>query len=184
MNEQINLTDSVQASVVARNGLVEDHAAPELTYTFEAYDRHGKLKWREEFKNLVTTVGKNDILDKYFQGSGYTAAWFLGLINSSGYSAVAAGDTAASHAGWTETSAYTAATRPAVSWAAAAAGSKSASAAVSFTINATVTIKGAFLISNDTKGGTTGVLYSCGAFAADRALVNTDILNVNVTVNG
>src|SRR4051812_26948682 len=32
-----------------------------------------RRQWREVFHNLVTTEGKNDILDKYFKGSSYTA---------------------------------------------------------------------------------------------------------------
>ena len=49
-----------------------------------------------------------------------------------------------------------------------------------FSINATVTVGGAFLISNNTKGGTTGVLFSAADFQSpgDRAVVNGDIINV------
>lgn len=41
--------------------------------------------WRDGFRNLVVTGGKNDNLDKYFAGSGYTAAWYLLLIGTTGY---------------------------------------------------------------------------------------------------
>jgi hypothetical protein len=96
---------------------------------------------------------------------------------------VAAGDTSASHAGWTESTAYSNGTRPAPSWGAAAAGSK-ASTATAYNINGTDTIKGAFLITNSTKGGSTGVLYSAGLFSGgDRAVVNGDTLNVTYTAS-
>jgi hypothetical protein len=54
-----------------------------------------------------------------------------------------------------------------------------------FSINATTTVGGAFLISNNTKGGTTGVLFSAADFAApgDRAVVNGDTLNVTITLS-
>lgn len=143
----------------------------------------GRPKWVDRIVNLVTTVGKNDLLDKYLAGSSYTAAWYLGLIDSGSYSAVAAGDTAASHAGWTESSAYSAGTRPAPSWGAASGGSK-ASTATAFSINAAATIKGAFLISNSTKGGTSGILYSCGLFSGgDKVVGNGDTLNVTYTAS-
>jgi hypothetical protein len=53
----------------------------------------GELKWEDGFDNLVTTEGKNDIIDKYFKGSAYTAAWYLGL---KGTGSAAVGDTLAS----------------------------------------------------------------------------------------
>jgi hypothetical protein len=58
----------------------------------------------------------------------------------------------------------------------------SASVAV-FSINATTTIAGAFLTSDNTKGGTTGVLFSVANFQApgDRAVVSGDTLNVTYT---
>ena len=61
-----------------------------------------ETKWVESFHNVVCTAGKNDLLDKYFAGSGYTAAWYMGLISSVSYSAVSAADTMASHSGWRE----------------------------------------------------------------------------------
>jgi hypothetical protein len=57
--------------------------------------------------------------------------------------------------------------------------SNSASVAV-FSINGTVTVAGAFLTSNNTKGGTTGILFSASDFQSpgDRAVVSGDTLNV------
>jgi hypothetical protein len=81
--------------------------------------RDGEVIWTDTIPNLVTTVGKNDALDKYLAGSAYTAAWFLGLIDSTSYTAVAAGDTAASHAGWTENAGYSQGARPTAAWSAA-----------------------------------------------------------------
>lgn len=105
-----------------------------------------------------------------------------GLIDNAGFSAVAAADTAASHAGWAESTAYSNGTRPAATWSAAASGQIAPSAASAFNINAAATIKGAGVISNNTKGGTTGTLYSAGAFAANRGVDTGDTLNVSLTL--
>jgi len=181
--EKMNARDALGAGI-GRLGFNGEMVNPVGTYTIECRDADGNIKWSETIHNLVTTVGKNDMLDKYLSGSAYTAAWYLGLISSTGYSALSAADTAASHAGWTESTAYSEATRPAPSFSAASAGSKTTSAAVAFSMNATVTIKGCFLISNNTKGGTTGILFSEGLFTGgDRSLVSGDALNVTYTLS-
>ena len=149
-------------------------------YVFEAFDKDGNLKWREEVDNLVTTVGMNDMLDKYYAGSSYTAAHYLGLAGSG---TKAAGDTMSSHAGWSEVTGYAAATRPAITWSAASSGSKAASGATSFSINATVTVAGAFIATDSTKSGTTGVLVGVTDFAAPRSLASGDTLNVTPTAS-
>ena len=153
-------------------------------YDVECFDKNGNLKWSDTFYNIVTTVGLNDSLDKYFKGSGYTATWYLGLTDSS--PTVAAGDTMSSHAGWTEDQNYSEGARQTIhsNLGTPAAGSvdNSASKAV-FSINATTTIGGAFLTTDSTKGGTTGTLYGVAAFTeGDRAVVNGDTLNVTVTL--
>lgn len=145
----------------------------------------GVEKWRTPWKpNLVVNVGLKDMNDKYFLGSGYTAAWFLGLYGASASNNPAAGDTAASHAGWTEVTAYSQATRPACSFAAATTADPSvisnSGSPAAFSINGTATVGGAFLISNSTKGGTTGILFSAADFQApgDRSVVNGDTINL------
>jgi len=179
-SERIQALD-VGGANVGRDVAMHEDALLRGEYRVTCVGADGAPKWTDTIHNLVTTVGKNDLLDKYLAGSAYTAAWYLGLIDSGSYSGVAAGDTSASHSGWTESTAYSNGTRPAPSWGAASGGSK-ASTATGFSINASATIKGAFLIGNSTKGGTTGVLYSCGLFSGgDKAVGNGDTLNVTYT---
>lgn len=181
--EKANAVTAVAAAVAM--GLAQmEQAHADGHYVVECRDAAGNLKWTDEIHNLVTTVGKNDALDKYLAGSAYTAAWYMGLIDSTSYTAVAAGDTAASHAGWQESSAYSQANRPTAAFSAASGGSKSLSSALTFSINGTATIKGCFLISNATKAGTTGILYSAGLFTAgDKAVQSGDTLNVSYTAS-
>lgn len=151
-------------------------------YEIECRDKNGNLKWVEKITNLVTTEGLNDSLDKHLKGSNYSAAWYLGLTGAS--PVFAAGDTMASHAGWTEVTAYSESTRPALVFGSVAAGSVNNSASkASYTVNADNTqIGGAFTVANNTKGGTSGVLYGGGAFAGgNKTLSNGDTLNVTIT---
>jgi len=152
-------------------------------YRFECYDRNGNLKWVEEVPNIVVNVGLNDVLDKYFKGSTYTAAHYVGLVDNASFSAYAAADTMSSHAGWSESTAYSNANRPTLTLGTVASQSVDNSASkAAFNINATATIKGAFVTTNNTKGGTTGTLYGAASFASTRAVENGDTLNVTCTL--
>jgi hypothetical protein len=156
-------------------------------FTVQCFDSEGNLKWTEENHNLVVNVGLKDMNDKYFSGSSYTAAWYIGLYGAAASNDPAAGDTMASHAGWTEVTAYSETERPQANFGAATTAdpsviSNSSSVAV-FSINGTTVVGGAFLTSDDTKGGTTGTLFSASDFAApgDRAVVSGDVINVTYT---
>lgn len=149
----------------------------------ECFGADGVLKWREEYDNLIVTAGLNKILDACFKTGLTTPAWYVGLVDNAGWTAYAAGDTMASHAGWAESTAYSNANRPTFTPGTISAGSvdNSASKAV-FNINATATIRGSFLADNNTKGGTTGTLYGEGDYSAARSVISGDTLNVTVTL--
>lgn len=124
-------------------------------------DKDGNLVWTRTIENLVTTQGLNALLDTLFDASGYTASWFAGLVSDSDFSAYAAGDTLASHAGWTEFTDYTG-NRKAITWGAAAAGVIASSSIGTFTADDTGTVKGLFVTSAET--GTSGILFAEGNF--------------------
>ena len=141
----------------------------------------GQIKWVEEVDNLVVTAGRNDILDKYYKGSTYTAAHYVGLKSAG---AVNAADTMASHAGWTEVTVYDEAVRATITWGTPASGSVDNSAAVDvFTMSDTVTVAGAFVTTVNTKGGTTGTLVGAADFSVSRSVIDNDVLEVTVTAS-
>jgi hypothetical protein len=173
------------AAAVALGADAGEQLEAKGVYIARCYDKDGNLKWEDTIRNVVTTVGKNDLLDKYLAGSAYTASFFLGLISNVSFTGnPVAGDTMASHSTWTESQNYSQAARPTAAWAAAGAGAKALSSSLTFSINATDTIKGAFLATNSTKGGTTGILFSAGLFTGgDKPVQNTDTLQVSYSLS-
>ena len=156
---------------------VENH------WIIECLDKDGKLKWKEEFDNLVTTEGLNALLNNSFNAAAGSVAWYVGLVTGPGSGTTfAAGDTLASHAGWTEANPYSG-NRPAWTKNGAASGGamSNSSSKASFAITGSATIAGAFLASVNT--GTTGTLYGEGDFSADRSVINGDTLNVQVDLS-
>ena len=133
------------------------------------------------------------MLDMALAGTGYTVVGpYMGLISSVSYTAVAAGDTMTSHAGWLEAGGTNAPTytgnRKTAVWSAATAGGKALSAALSYAITGTGTVKGAFMVFGTgavaTKDDTNGVLWSAGTFTTgDKATVNGDTLNVSFSTS-
>lgn len=164
-------------------------ASAKGVYTMQCFDKDGNLKWKAECPNLVVNGGLQDMNNKYFLGSAYTATWYIGLYGSGASNSPAAGDTMSSHIGWTEVVPYSQATRPACTFgtpttANPSVATNSASPAV-YSINATSTVGGAFLVSDNTKSGSTGTLYSASDFTSpgDRSVVSGDTLNVTYTLS-
>lgn len=178
--EQSQAQDSVIASSVLRSSGFDSASAGGI-YTVVCTGADGIEKWSDTFHNLVVNEGLQDMNSKFFLGSGYTAAFYLGLITGPGSATTyAATDTLASHS-WTENTNY-AGNRKAVTFGAATTASPSVisnSALPSvFAINTNAqTIAGAFLCTVDT--GTSGILFSAGDFTiGDKFVDSGDTLSV------
>jgi hypothetical protein len=155
-------------------------------FAVECRDAEGNLKWTEEFPNLVVNAGLQYANTQVFKGVTYTATWYMGLVNGPGAgNTYLAANTMASHAGWTENVAYTQSARPTMAFGTASTADPSViatSSPVVFTMNASATIAGAFVTTENTKSGTTGTLFSVGNFTVgDRGVVSGDTLNVTYT---
>jgi hypothetical protein len=188
--------EKTKATDVVSSGLTCNTKAGEAAqatgkYHVECHDKDGNLKWTAESKNLVVNAGL-----RYMAGSALTSVtqittWYLGLYGAAASNTPAAGDTMASHAGWTEIAPYSNATRVVATLATATTANPSvvtntASPAV-FNINATATVGGAFLTSSSPKtpnsGFDAGTLFSAADFGSpgDRSVVSGDTLSVTYT---
>ena len=189
-SEKVDAQDSAGVTLI-RGGNADEQVNITGSYEVKCLDAEGNLKWEDSIKNLVVTVGKNDLLDKYFSGSAYTAGWYMGLVDNASFSAYAAGDTLASHAGWLEFLDYTisgsSTNRATPSWGSASAGSK-ATTATTFTISGSGTVLGALMCTtqarNTASNGGAGILYSAGSFTGgSRAVASGDSLLVTYTAS-
>lgn len=181
MKDRATTGDAIGASVTVNNSVSASMMAGGV-YHVQCFDKDGNLKWEDKAHNLVVNQGLKDMNDKYFSGAAYTAAWYLGLVTGPGSGTTfAAGDTLASHAGWTEFTNYSG-NRGAVTFGAATTADPSVitnPSPVQFTITgAGGTVAGAFLASVAT--GTSGILFSESDFQSpgDRVVVSGDVLNV------
>jgi hypothetical protein len=181
--EKLNAIDKMDAHITRVSDNSENVKAQGI-YTVKCFDKDGKLKWEDTIKNVVTDVGANLMLDTFLGGSA-NSTYFLGLISSIGWSAVAVGNTMGSHAGWNEAgngvnypnwSTPASNGRETITWAAAGSRSKALSANASFTFATNGgTLKGCFIVTGSgavsTNASTAGTLYSCGTFTGGDKIV-------------
>jgi hypothetical protein len=185
-NDKAKSSDLVGGSL-AKAGSADNKLRAGGIFTVECRDKSGNLKWQSKSHNLVVNVGLADMNTKYFKGSGYTAAWYVGIYGPASTNSPSSSDTMASHAGWTEVTAYTNATRPVATFGAATTADPSvianSASPAQFLINASANVGGAFLTTGDLPGGTSGVLFSASDFQApgDRVVQSGDTLNVTYT---
>ena len=181
-----NAIATLQANAVIPEGMgVEGH------YVVECRDAAGKLKWEEEFPNLVVAVGKELMLNTLLRTSGtYTTVGpFLGLINNS--TTFAAADTMTSKT-WTELTTYTvggSGVRGTAVFAAATSSgttpsnvTTSTATAITYTMTGTATVYGCFLVTGtgavSTISSTAGTLYSEGNFSTAKTVTSGDTVTV------
>ena len=206
-NETMNADDNALVGIIRNSGAVET-AEAHGSYEVECRDSDGNIKWTDHIDNVVCTEGKNSALTNFLKGSAFTAAVYMGLIESTGYgfagaqgsgaaaTNLAASITAAGGAspanGWNEATSAMCATRGTPTFGTASAGSLALSSALAFSIIGTATIKGCFLLvktaagvsPTTTVGNTAGSLYSAGLFSGgDKAVANGDTLSVSYTAS-
>lgn len=173
--------DSVSAGLIANRKSTERMNAGGV-FTVECVGPDGQVKWTDTFHNLVVNEGLQDMNDKYFNGVGYSASWYLGLVTGPGAgNTYAATDTLATNPGWNENTSYSG-NRPAVTFGSptladpSVINNSASPSSFAMTVNGTV-IAGALLAS--VSSGTSGILFSVGNFTGgDKTVDAGDTLNV------
>jgi len=189
-NELSNFGDHAVATLQA-NASIPEGMGVDGYYKVECRDADGKLKWNEEFPNLVVAVGKQLMLDTLLRTSGtYTTVGpFLGLINNN--TTFAAADTMTSKT-WTELTTYTVSGSGVRGTAVFAASSSSGTTpsnvttstatAITYTMTGSATVYGCFLVTGtgavSTLSSTAGTLYSEGNFSTAKTVTSGDTVTV------
>jgi hypothetical protein len=190
MKHEIEIHDGVGA---------KDAIGPHGVFHFAHYDRHARFwidkrtgKFRHGFgrkldewdaPNKVPNGELDHILATEFTSGAQITAWYIGLMNAT--PTVAAADLMGSHAGWTEYTSYSQATRVAYTGVESGqAVTNSASPAI-FTVNAgSTTVGGAFITSNSAISSTTGTLGPEAAFTGgNRSPANGDQIVVTYSIS-
>lgn len=145
--------------------------------------RDGKKIDEWETHNIVTNEGLDHTLDVTVANAAQVTTWYVGIFKGN-YTpdGTETGATVATDS--TEATEYVAATRPAyVPGTVATQSVDNTASKASFTINATVTIYGAFLSGDSAKNGIGSKCLCIARFPGQRDLLNTDVLNVTYTLS-
>ena len=178
--DNFHISDSCSAAVT-RNAVQGEGYQTGGYYVVECFGADGQLKWKDDIKNLVTTVGLNLTVTKIL-GNSAAGAVVMGL---KGTGTPSAGDTQGSHGTWNEVGLANAPTytgnRQTPTFGAASGGVIATSSAVVFAMTSSGTVAGCFINigGSATKDDTTGTLFSVGDFTAgSKTVTNGDTLSV------
>ena len=155
------------------------------TYSEESMLFAPELQWKEKMHNIYVQEGRDYVLNSIFKNATPTDPLYVGLFKT---------DTPADNwtmanngTTWHEDDSYDEATREefvdgAISGTTTRQLDNDAVKA-EFTMNGTVTLKGAFICTNNVKGGVLGdLLCACLFTEGDRPVIATDIVKVKYTV--
>lgn len=144
--------------------------------------RDGELieSWDEH--NLVVNEGLNYLLNAGLVGQSPISSWFTGIY-SGNYTPTSGATGATIAAASTEFTGYSETTRQPYSPVTSTAQQvTNAASPAQFTMAASGTIYGAFIVSNSAKGGTTGTLLAAALFSSAKTVAAGDLLVLTYTI--
>ena len=133
-------------------------------FHFECYDADGNLKWMDDTKNTVLTVGKNHILDVVFASGTQVTTWHVGLTNDN--TAITAGYTLTGEVGTRQATTFTRTSQTV------------ASDQESFT-SITDTVRKAFVVT----ASSAGTVVAVSDLSTPRTLTSSDVLKVTYSIS-
>jgi hypothetical protein len=143
-------------------------------------DRNGRALSVEEAPNIVPTVGLDYLVNAALFGDAQFTTWYLGLFNNN-WSPVAGDTMTTLIASAGENQAYTGTARQAIPFPAVAAGETNTIDTPNIFEFATAqTIRGGFITTSPTWGGTTGLLISAVLFPSPKVMLAGESLKVPV----
>ncbi len=162
-NGNVKFCNTVKAQVIRKNGEVEDI---------------------EMVNNGVVDEGFNYFLGSAFRAVSQISLWYMGLIEGEGIvvPTLDDADTMSSHA-WTENVDYDEVDRPTWTPVVVTDSSIANTTSVDFTFNTAAQIRGVFIPSDDTKGGSSGTLWATALFNANMDFTDDDVLRIIYTVS-
>jgi len=145
---------------------------------FVEHFRNGKMIGRYIIQNDVTDEGLQGIVEVMFRAdiTSQPTAFYIGLIDNTGYLNLSNSDTASLHTGWAEFNKYDESSRPA--WQPTLDTTPAVyinSASSVYTINDIGNLRGCFLQSDSVKSGVNGILWSTALFAAVIPVASADV---------
>ena len=151
----------------------------------QAYKRHAngdrEPLWSASSVNLTTLQGRAYVLGTGFNSGTQEANWYFAPINGASTPTISTADTYQSHAGWTEVTAYSEATRQQWSPTFTSNVATNVDTPATITASASATIYGNAIVSNNTKGasGAGETLWCAGAYTGgSRTLVTASELDL------
>lgn len=204
---QVQARDSASVQLVRAGALVpaEPHVAPSSANVCGRFVvqhwRNGRRINEYHFNNGIVNEGKDLLLNVMFDGTAAITTWYLGLIDNSGFTALAADDLYddidQAGNGWDEFKLYTdgnnadnTTTRPEWGPDPASAQSITNSTVAVYNITGAGTVKGVFTVGGGAAPQTKGnhaadaTLWATALFTSGDVLVaNADQLKVTYTVS-
>ena len=154
-------------------------------------------------RNMVVNEGKNDFLNMIFNG-GTTQGmasldWWLGIVDSSGFSAFDVTDGLTSHAGWSEFTDYTPvlpslysgqeSTSRGYWWRGGASAGEvlgtdgTGDNTFTFSNGTTKMLQGIFVTTDQTRDGTSGIIWATAAFTSPITVNDGDVMDLYYNVS-
>ena len=152
-------------------------------FLVDCVDEFGSVIWSSPAKNSITNAAILSILsDRYCAGTQYTS-WYIMLVDNNGFTAFSTSDTMSSHPGWSELSSANYSNTTRVQWipGSPSAGSVTNPSSSNYNMipSGTVVVYGLALVTNNTAGGTSGLLEATAAFlSGPQSCKNGDVLRI------